>query len=169
MLAEFGGNHRAAIGVQVVEDLRSTFATSRPAQPRLGSGRGGALVRSARLAASIALWQALPSRAQVQPAPIASPLHVKGKGAYKTISRLEKDLIAALGRWIAQQPEPISRAEALRLALAEWLTEKGVMHGPDVSVFDGSAIRSGRLRSSRFYVRDRSVAINVAGCQRHRL
>ena len=62
------------------------------------------------------------------------PLITKGgSGRIRDVGKLESELLEAMDRWIAQQPQPISRAEAVRLALREWLVGKGVTEEPDSS------------------------------------
>ncbi len=44
--------------------------------------------------------------------------------------RLHEPHLAALDAWIAAQPEPRpSRPEAIRMALKDWLTGLGLLHG----------------------------------------
>ncbi len=52
-----------------------------------------------------------------------------GKGE-STHVRLLPPITTALDAWIAAQPEPRpSRPEAIRLALKDWLTGLGLLHG----------------------------------------
>lgn len=41
--------------------------------------------------------------------------------------RLLPGLLAPLDRWIAAQPQPMSRPEAIRYALRDWLIGQGVI------------------------------------------
>ncbi len=41
--------------------------------------------------------------------------------------RMERSLLAPLDRWIAAQPEPMTRPEAIRFALRDWLISQGVI------------------------------------------
>jgi metal-responsive CopG/Arc/MetJ family transcriptional regulator len=46
--------------------------------------------------------------------------------------RLPKALISSLDKWIKQQPDPRpSRSEAIRRALADWLTGRGLLKNRD--------------------------------------
>ncbi len=46
-------------------------------------------------------------------------------------ARVNRSLLNALDGWIAAQPEPMTRAEAVRFALRDWLKSQGVIKVPN--------------------------------------
>lgn len=45
--------------------------------------------------------------------------------------RMPDELAAALGRWVAAQPGPMSRSDAMRLIIRDWLISQGLIKVSD--------------------------------------
>jgi hypothetical protein len=53
-----------------------------------------------------------------------------GKGTLIGV-RLQPPMLAALDRWLTEQPDQLSRPDAIRLALRDWLTGLGLLKHRD--------------------------------------
>jgi len=53
-----------------------------------------------------------------------------GKGTLIGV-RLQPPMLSALDRWLAEQPEGMSRPDGIRLALKDWLTHLGLLKHRD--------------------------------------